>query len=382
MTNRTLRVAVDGRVIHDRYHGIGRHTFELVRRLADRPVDLVVIRDPTPAGRLDVDGLATHPSVRLVDFPAPVVSAAAQRHWPALLTSVRPHVLVVPYHLATPLWHPGVPTVAFVHDCIFEKDPRFCPGGRRFQVLYRAATRLSLSRATAIATVSRATRQDLRAAYHVALADSAVIPHGVGEQFRTLGTLKRHSSSPPYVLHVGAHRPHKNLGMLVRAFARVAREVPRARLVLVGDDDPRFPARLPELARALGIGDRVDVRRGIPEAALLELYRGASAFAFPSLVEGFGLPVLEAMAAGLPVVTSDAPAVVEAAGGASLVVPRGDPQAWAAALVRVLTDARVTADLVPRGRRVAAESTWDRAADRTLALLESVCGRDSASRSS
>jgi len=168
----------------------------------------------------------------------------------------------------------------------------------------------------------------------------------------------------------------------VRAFARVAREVPRARLVLVGDDDPRFPARLSGLAHTLGIGDRVDVRRGIAEAALLELYRGASAFAFPSVVEGFGLPVLEAMAAGLPVVTSDAPAVVEAAGGASLVVPSGDPQVWAAALVRVLTDARVTADLVPRGRRVAAVSTWDRAADRTLALLESVCWRDGASRSS
>ena len=103
------RIAVDGRVMQDNYHGIGRHTFELVRRLADHDVDLLVIRDPTRPGRLDVDGLAG-PRVRLVDLAVPVVSPAAQPRWPRLLAATAPDVLLVPYHLATPWVHPGVPT--------------------------------------------------------------------------------------------------------------------------------------------------------------------------------------------------------------------------------------------------------------------------------
>lgn len=374
-TSAPLRVAVDGRVMQDRYHGIGRHTYEIVRRLADRDLELVVVRDATSSGRPHVDGLSEHPSVRLVDLPVPVVSPKAQLRWPRLLAELEPDVLLVPYHLATPWWHPGVATVAFVHDCIFETDPAFCPGGRRFQLLYCAATRLALSRATAVATISRATQADLRDIHGVAVPDDAVVPHGVGEQFVALGATRPPVGATPYVLHVGVRRPHKNHDVLVRAFAGVARAVPDVRLVVLGDVDARFPSRLPELADELGIGDRVEFRSRVEDDELLDLYRHAAAFAFPSLIEGFGLPVLEAMAAGIPTVTSDAPAVVEAAGGASLVVPAREPGAWTDALVRVLTQPTLAADLAAAGRRVAAESTWDRAVDRTLRLLESLSGR-------
>jgi len=362
--------------MQDNYHGIGRHTFELVRRLAERNVELLVLRDPSKPGRLDVDGLAG-PRVRLIDLAIPVVSPAAQPRWPGLLSATGPDVLVVPYHLAAPWLHPGVPTVAFVHDCIFEADPAFAPGGRHFRLAYQMATRLALARSTVVATVSEATRQELRHRYGCRLPDDAVVPHGVGDQFRALaGDVADHSSRwgrGRYVLHVGAQRPHKNHSVLIAAFAEVAKMLPEVQLILVGQPDRRFPPTIPQLIRAHALTGRVHVLEKVDDDELLSLYAHAAAFAFPSLVEGFGLPVLEAMAAGVPTVTSDAAAVVEAGGGASLVVPARDIRGWAQALVRVLTDASLAADLVARGRDVAADQTWDRAADRTLRLLEGVC---------
>ena len=380
-----LRVAVDGRVMQDRYHGIGRHTFELVRRLVDDDVDLVIVRDPTQPGRLDVDGLARHDSVRLVDLPVPVVSPVAQVRWPRLLAGTAPDVLLAPYHLAAPLVHPRVPTVAFVHDCIFESDPSCAPGGRAFRLAYTAATRLALARSTAVATVSQATRQDLRRVYGLTLADDAVVPHGVGEQFlsRAGGPPQRSPGDPAgrYILHVGIQRPHKNHAVLIAAFAEVAKLLPDVQLILVGQQDPRFATSVPQLIRDRALSGRVHVRTDVDDRELLRLYRGAAAFAFPSLVEGFGLPVLEAMAAGVPTVTSDAAAVVEAAGGASLVVPARDVRAWSDALLRVLTDPALAADLARRGSRVAAENTWQRAADRTMRLLRRLGGHGAQRRS-
>jgi glycosyltransferase involved in cell wall biosynthesis len=371
--------------MQDNYHGIGRHTFELVRRLAERDVELLVIRDPSKPGRLDVDGLAG-PRVRLIDLAIPVVSPIAQPRWPRLLAATAPDVLLVPYHLATPWIHPGVPTVAFVHDCIFEADPAFAPGGRRFQLAYQMATRLALARSTVVATVSEATRHELRHRYGHTVPDDAVVPHGVGDQFRALAGDPAHR--PPrrrkgrYILHVGAQRPHKNHAVLIAAFAEVAKELPEVGLILVGQPDRRFPPTIPQLIRAHALTGRVQVLEDVDDDELLNLYADAAAFAFPSLVEGFGLPVLEAMAAGVPTVTSDAAAVIEAGAGASLVVPAHNSGAWAQALVRVLTDAALATNLVARGRRVAADQTWDRAADRTLRLLDAVCARPTDGRQS
>jgi glycosyltransferase involved in cell wall biosynthesis len=371
-----MRIAVDGRVMQDSYHGIGRHTFELVQRMADHDIELIVVRDPSRPGRLDVDGLARHPSVRLVDLAVPVVSPVAQPRWPRLLAAAAPDVLLVPYHLATPWIHRRVPTVAFVHDCIFETNPSYAPGGRRFSFAYELATRLALRRATAVATVSQATRQELRRVYGIVLADDAVVPHGVGEQFLALASAPREARPGDrhgrYVLHVGIHRPHKNHPVLIAAFAEVARVLPDVQLVLVGQVDPRFTSSVAEMIQTYGLTGRVHIRTDVDDDELLRLYRGAAAFAFPSLVEGFGLPVLEAMAAGVPTVTSDAAAVVEAANGASVVVPAGDIGAWSGALVHVLSDASFAAELVARGRHVAGQNTWERAANDTLQLLHRV----------
>jgi glycosyltransferase involved in cell wall biosynthesis len=283
-------------------------------------------------------------------------------------------VIFVPYHLSTPVrTHGRVPVVAMIHDCVFERAA-VGTTSQAFSLAYRAATRLAARSADAIAVPSQAARADLRRFHGIELPAEAIVPHGVGAQFFAPKGRKR----PPgldlpdrYILHVGAQRPHKNQRMLVQALARLSQAHQRLGLVLVGQPDPRFPDEVGQLIGALGLEKKVRRYAHLDDEALLAVYANAAVFGYPSLVEGFGMPVLEAMAAGLAVVASDAEAVREVAQQAALIVPARDPDAWAEALDRVLTDLRLTKDLQSRARSVAARHTWARSAERTLALLSS-----------
>jgi glycosyltransferase involved in cell wall biosynthesis len=380
-----LRIVVDGRFIQDRYHGIGRHTLELVRAMASLDgAELLVLYGEARAERLSVSAL-TQDEARLFPFTARIASLGEQLRWPSLLRGLGADVLLVPYHLATP-WLSRVPVVTVVHDCIFEADRRFAPS-IRVRHFYRLATRIALGRASAIVTVSDATRRSLWDFYGLDAPAENVVHHGVDPRFgRRLPTHVRRAAREKlglperYILHVGVRRPHKNQTTLVRAFATLAAEVD-IDLVLVGDADERFPDPVPGLVVELGLDARVHIVSGVPETLLPAVYQGASIFAFPSLVEGFGLPVLEAMAAGVPVVASETPAVAEAAEGAALLVSPDDIPGWSIALRRVLGDAGFAAELKRRGKVVARRRTWADAGRKMFALLTTVAaeGRGSAS---
>jgi len=149
-------------------------------------------------------------------------------------------------------------------------------------------------------------------------------------------------------------------------------------LVIVGHCDPTFPARLPRLISQLGLDSRVILVPAVADEWLPAVYRAASAFAFPSLAEGFGLPVLEAMAAGLPVVASDIPALTEVAGPAVLAVAPLDVEGWTAALAKVLADRGTSHALAEAGAGVVAGATWGRGAGVLLDLLSCVARRNPA----
>jgi glycosyltransferase involved in cell wall biosynthesis len=295
-----------------------------------------------------------------------LIRSAARRH--------QPDVIFIPYHLSTPVRTRGrVPVVAMIHDCVFERAAAVGTTGHAFSLAYRAATRLAARSADAIAVPSQAARADLRRFHGIELPAEAIVPHGVGPQFFAPNGQNR--PRPPgldlpdrYILHVGAQRPHKNQRVLVQALAKLGNH-PDLGLVLVGQPDPRFPDELGQLIGALRIAKKVRRYAHLDDRELLGVYANAAVFAYPSLVEGFGMPVLEAMAAGLAVVASDAEAVREVAEQAALIVPARDPGAWAEALDRVLTDPRLTQDLRSRAQSVAARHTWARSAERTLALL-------------
>jgi glycosyltransferase involved in cell wall biosynthesis len=373
LPTRPLRILVDGRVMQDRYHGIGRYTFELLRELSKHNVDLIILHNPD-TGRMDLRELLAHPAVRLVPCMAPVVSLRTQWVLARATRAFRPDVLFIPYHLATPVLHGPVPIVSVIHDCIFEQHA--ATGGRSaFSVAYGAATRLAIWSATALAAPSHAAMHDINHFYKPGLHAGSVLPHGVSDGFFTLAGRPR----PPdlhlpdrYILHVGAQRPHKNQRVLVEALAVLRRTHPELGLVLVGQPDPRFPDDVGRIAESLGVARHVRRYADLTNATVMDLYANAAVFGYPSLIEGFGLPVLEAMAAGLPVVASDAEAVREVAGKGAAIVPAQAIGCWVQALDRVLTDEDFARGLRERAQAVAAEHTWAQSASRTLAMLVSV----------
>lgn len=365
-----MRILVDGRVMQDRYDGIGRATFELLRELCRRDVRLIVLHS-RDSGRLPVSELLAHPAVRPVPSYAPVASLRSQLELRRAVRRFRPDAAYIPYHPATPWVRAGVPVVTVIHDCLFERQ---AAEGRRsaFSVAHGMATRLAIRSSAAVLTPSQATRRDVARFYGVTLADGAVVPNAVGAQFSAARARagRRPAGLPDrYILHVGARRPHKNQKVLVMALAELLPSYPGLGLVLVGQHDPRVPDEAGQLITELGLADRVWQYPAASDDLLLDLYANATVFAFPSLAEGFGLPVLEAMAAGLPVVVSDAEAVHETAGDGALIVPSESAADWAKALDQVLADPDYAAELSARGMAVAAKRTWEQTADLTLRVI-------------
>ncbi|WP_306204209.1 glycosyltransferase family 4 protein [Actinoplanes sp. RD1] len=365
----TVCIGIDGRVLTDRYHGIGRVAYEWIRELSRMPdVRLVVFTGTGHTRRFDLGALAREPSVSVRPVPAGPVDVRQWWRWRRLLRSSGVQVMVYPYHLgASPI--AGTPSLALVHDCIFEADPRFAPSPR-VRLAYRLFTSL-IVRTSAVATVSAASGREVERWYGRRVPSGHVIPNGVDLDRRGTPDGRRRlrdefGLEPGYVLHVGAQRPHKNVPVLVEAIAKV----PETRLVLVGSADERFSDEVGAAITRHGVGDRVTRLSFVPEDLLGSLYAAAGMFAYPSLVEGFGLPVLEAMVADTPVLAADVPVLREVGGDAAQYVTPESATAWAAAIAGLHTDAELRSRLVAAGAAHAAQFTWCAAAAR----LAGACG--------
>lgn len=369
---RPLSILVDGRVMQDRYHGIGRYAFELLREMSRLEVELVIVYNPD-SGRLDLEELISRPNVKAAASNVPVVSFRSQWELLRAIRKFRPDAVFMPYHLSTPLMHGSVPVVSVIQDCIFERKA-FEQGRSSFSLAYGAATRLAIHSASALLTPSQASRYDICRFYGLEVPAEAIVPYGVGAQFfRAPDRPRSRNALIPdhYILHVGARRPHKNQRVLVEALSRLRPGHPDLELVLVGQLDPRVHDEVDELIETLDLSERVRQYTDADDELLQDLYAHATIFAFPSLIEGFGLPILEAMAAGLPVVASDAQAVQEVAGTGALIVPARETESWVEALDKVLSDPHFAEDLRERARVVAAGHTWAHSAELTLAALAS-----------
>ncbi|MGP0028213.1 MAG: glycosyltransferase family 4 protein [Streptosporangiaceae bacterium] len=368
-------ILVDGRVMQDSYHGIGRYTFELLLELSRHDVRLIVLYSPIK-GRLDISELINRSNVLAIASRIRVASLRSQWVLSRAAMVFRPDVVFVPYHLSTPLLHGRVPVVSVMHDCIFERNAA-ANGRTAFSLAYSAFSRLAVRSATALAVPSESSRGDIRRFYGLNLPAEAVLPHGVGAQFFSFtdrsSSIGVNAHLPKrYVLHVGARRPHKNQRILVKALEELRTRHPDLGLVLVGQPDPRVPDEVSELVRTLGLSGCVYEYTCANDELLKVLYANAAVFAYPSLVEGFGIPLLEAMAAGVPVVASDADAVVETVGDAALIVPASMTERWVEALDQVLSNPQLAQRLRQRGWAVAANHTWAKSAERTLTLLTDV----------
>ena len=277
---------------------------------------------------------------------------------------------------AVPPAAPGQALVVTVHDLAFERIPQaFTPSWRW---LYRTGLRAAIKRADALLVPSRSTAEDLLAhgadpsRVHVTPLASSLFTSA--SEDRDPGQVLARMRVPlPYVLFVGTLEPRKNLVRLVRSYRRtvVAAGLPHA-LVLAGPSGWGSDELLHELA-APG-GGRIIRTGAVSSDDLDALYRAADCFAYPSLYEGFGLPVVEAMSRGVPTLTSNVSSLPETAGDAALLVDPADEDAIAAALERILTDRDLSSDLRERGPRQAAGFTWAATARATLQAYGLVTG--------
>ena len=291
---------------------------------------------------------------------------------PAAARSARLDLLHGPVNV-NPLFS-ACPSVVTIHDLSFMRYPQAFPRLKRAYL--RSQVQLSVRAARRVIAISRATQHDLVTLFGVDPARIDVVYNGVDAAFSPAPAQEveefraRRGLPARYILHLGTLEPRKNLTRLVQAFARIkAQETasPDLKLVLAGGKGWFYDSLFAEVAR-LGLEGEVLFPGYVDDADLVWWYRAATAFAYPSLMEGFGLPVLEAMACGAPTVTSNASSLPEVAGDAALLVDPGDVDALAAALARILQEPALAAELRHRGLAQAARFSWQRTAQETAAV--------------
>lgn len=258
------------------------------------------------------------------------------------------------------------PYVVTIHDMSLALLPE-CSTWKMRLIVPRVLPRVA-RRARLVLVPSIATRDDVVRLLAVDPGRVRVIPHAAPRAFAETPHLPA-PAGPPYFLFVGNLEPRKNLARALRAFARIAPSLPAHRFVMVGQPGWKYDDVLRELRRP-ALEGRVELRGYVDESELPALYRHATAFVYPSLYEGFGLPVIEAMACGAPVLTSRVSALPELAEGAALLVDPTDEAALAEAMHALATDAALGTRLRAAGRARAAQYSWEATADRTIEAYE------------
>lgn len=301
-------------------HGIGRFAYEIISRLAGAHPLAINARKLSP-----IDPLAI------------TAALAGKRQCAYFSPGFNPPIAA------------SIPYAFTIHDLIHLKFPGESTFLRR--LYYSAVVRPGARRASCIFTVSEHAKNDILDWAGVTNDKIVVVPNGPSSVFSPDGP--RHESDTPYFLHVGRRASHKNIPRLVAAFSRV--KMRDARLLFTGHPDPETAA----LIAKHKVENRTAFTGTVDDSTLASLYRGALALVFPSLYEGFGLPVLEAMACGTPVITSTHPALMETAGpGNAIFVPPESEEALTQAMDRMIETAESRAELRKRGIIRAGSFSW------------------------
>jgi glycosyltransferase involved in cell wall biosynthesis len=353
-----MRIAIDARKLHD--FGIGTYIRNVLQNLSgiDHHTEYVVLCRPDDLEAMSELG----PNFRPIAEAARPYSVSEQLRIPLTLARERAHLVHEPHYVLPVATR--CRAVVTIHDCIHLMFPEYLPG--RLAYLYaRASMWTAAAKADRILTVSEASKRDILHFFDVPPEKVTVIYNAIDERFldppdptRMDLVRQRYRLDHPFVLYVGNIKPHKNLERLMDAFAHVRSDgLEDLRLVIIGDELSKYPPlrqavhrhRLEKYVRFFGFQ---------PYDTLAAFYRLARAFVFPSLYEGFGLPPLEAMACGTPVVTSDVSSLPEVAGGAALLVDPRDRLSIADGIHRAVTDETLRKDLITKGFARARQFSW------------------------
>jgi glycosyltransferase involved in cell wall biosynthesis len=289
----------------------------------------------------------------------------------------KPDLLHVQY--TSPLFCP-VPTVVSVHDVSFLEHPEYFKKSRAMQLGITVAR--SVKRASRIITGSEFARDSIVRAYQLPPEKIVVVPDAASPSFRSVNrdaavrkVMSRFRFKGKYVLSVGDLQPRKNHIGLIKAFARLIKDQPQLKhdLVFAGKDT-WFGNRVREAARESGVEDRIHFLGFVTDEDLLLLYNACECFVFPSFYEGFGIPVLEAMACGRAVICSNASSIPEVANGAALLFDPENSDEMVRALADVLRNSDLRARMERLGVQRAAQFTWQKTAEMTLNVYREVAG--------
>lgn len=371
------------------FPGIGRYARNLAAAAVDRlsaNEELILLWNPTDPTAWNPTPLA-NPQVTVI--PAPVSPFSLRQQWtiPQLLQQVARNKFQSPvptpqppppiYHSTYYLmpYRPGAPTILTIYDLIAMLHPQTVSA--RARLLFRLTTRLALRTAQQVITISEATRQDLLRHFPIPAERVTAIPLAADPRFQPQpgevieATRRKYNLPEHYLFYLGINKPHKNLLRLIKAYARLSPvpgpQSPVPPLLIAGAWDDRYP-ETKERVSELNLGERVRFLGPVDDADLPALYSGCEIFVFPSLYEGFGLPVLEAMACGAPVMCSNASSLPEVAGDAALLFDPLDVESIAAALRRAIEDGNLRRSLAERSLAQAVNFSWARTAEETLAI--------------
>ena len=380
-----MRIGFDGSCLSNR-RGFGRFSrllLEALARCAGAEHQLVVIIDRPSVDAVSLPDRVERIVVDLGEAPTSAASARGRRRLSDMLAMGRAVAragLDLMYFPATYTFYPvwNVPRlVVTMHDTLALAHPELVFPTHRGRLAWLLKEHTAARLADRIVTVSETSRRDLQSWFHLPAERLRVITEGPDPIFspgpngpESDRILIKHAIPPGarFLLYVGGLSPHKNLPRLVEAFSQVGD--PDLFLVIVGDFKDVFHTHVPQIEAAIargGLKERVLLPGFVPDAELVHLYRRARALVQPSLMEGFGLPPVEAMACGTPVLSSRAGSLPEVVGDAGLFFDPTDVGSIATTIRRLLADPRIRDDLARRALARAPLFTWDRAA---AALLD------------
>ena len=373
-----MKVLVDATCLREPITGIGKYATHAVSEMGRLRPDWqwVVVSDPGTAER--AMALVAGAERVIADPPIPNAFPARQRVLGELVSEVRPDVFFNPASAAPDPAFPG--SIVTIHDLGLIARPRDT-GDTGFLGYHFAELRHAARNAARIVAVSAATKRELMRCFNVLEQRVAVVHLAAEDRFRTVppeevsAVLHRYGIEPGYVLGLHMGSPRKNARGLFAAYAMLPEGLKqRHPLLVVGDWSPRH-VNLWQLGYEERILEHLVLTGVVPGTDLPALYAGAAVFAYPSWIEGFGIPLLEAMAAGTPVVTSNVSAMPEVAADAALQADPTDPRTISACVKRVLTQAPVRERLSRLGRQRTARFTWTRTAEALIGELEQQGGR-------
>ncbi|MCY3899696.1 MAG: glycosyltransferase family 1 protein [Caldilineaceae bacterium] len=379
------RYILDARTATPHFPGIGRYVTNLASALAPQLTageELTFLESPSanPADAsapvLQVEG-ASHLAGESITAPATPFDIRQQWRIPSLLKQLRADNEALyhsPYYLMP--YRTGLPTLLTFYDVIPLKFPKSV--STRARLFFRLAATLALRAADRVVVISHAARSDLLRFFSIPASKTTVTPLAAGACYRPQPSAEiariRHQFRLPesFLLYLGINKPHKNLPALVDAYAQTASpHMPP--LVIAGAWDNRYPQPKQHAARRQ-LGDAVRFLGPVDERDLPALYSAATLFVFPSLYEGFGLPVLEAMACGTPVACSSTPGLTEVAGDAALYFDPLSVTGIRDAMVELIDDGRQRARRAEQGLTRASRYSWQATAAATLRCYREMLG--------